>query len=210
MSLGPVFDDQYVKRVWDAEAGSGPGSMPQFCKPYICFVRLMLNNGGPWSVIDWGCGDARVAEAILAGSPRGTKYCLYDVSQVALEKAGQRLGRHWKDYTLEFKSEPPVVQARHIVLVKDVLMHLSRAEINKLLQQVSPASVLVFCHDDPMSWPPIDRQKIPRDIECGGYRPLSLAMEGSVPYFKFTFESYCVLKCVEVFRYGEGLQQLNP
>lgn len=206
MSLGAVFDAQYTNRIWDAEAGSGPGSIPRFCRPYVSFVRLLLNNGGPWEVVDWGCGDGRVAEVILTGCPAGTKYCLYDVSPIALEKAAQRLGQHWARFTMDFRQEPPVIKPHHIVLVKDVLMHLSRAEINRVLEQVGKAALLVFCHDDPAD----NKHPVPRDIACGGYRPISLSTEGSTPYFEFTFFSYHVMKIVEVFRAGEGLTLVKP
>jgi len=209
--LSEIFDVHYTERAWDSTSGSGPGSDPAHCRPYIEFVQMLLHanqNYPHFRVIDWGCGDGRVAEAILSGVPR-SYYQPYDVSPVALEKAKARLlpllQRHYIQTFPQLGEPgvpPPVDEA--VVLVKDVICHLSRAVINELVPVLRKAKMVVFCHDDPIIWP-----GCPADIKTGDYRPITFTSEGCLPDFSFPFPSFWTLKLVEVFFHPERLQLVH-
>lgn len=118
-SLDPktVFCDIYKRRVWGE--GSGGGSDYERAKPYCDFVSEYLKIPpypiGVRTVLDIGCGDGRVAKHI---NWHGAKYTGVDAAQ-------------------GFDALTDDLPAADLVLCKEVLQHLSNAQVELLLARTS-------------------------------------------------------------------------
>jgi 2-polyprenyl-3-methyl-5-hydroxy-6-metoxy-1,4-benzoquinol methylase len=141
MSIADTFNEIYRDRMWGE--GSGTGSAEKFALAYADIVVSFARKHGIKTVVDVGCGDFRVGRK-LADS--GLYYIGVDVVAEIIRSHKRRfeakeVSFECLDVTVE---RPP---AADLCLIRQVLQHLSNAEILKLLNNCKHyARVLITEH----------------------------------------------------------------
>lgn len=127
--LTDVFSTIYEQSVWGQ--GSGLGSSPEVARPYMLFLQDFLTNNRIRSVVDLGCGDWQFSQHINWGD------CLYtgiDVVPSVIEANQKRFGRPNRTFVCaDPATDPSRVPSADLLLVKDVLQHLSNENAQKIL-----------------------------------------------------------------------------
>jgi SAM-dependent methyltransferase len=131
-SAKEVFTHIYRKGVWGGTEGdlySGPGSDPAVTAPYVDAVRGFIESHGIRSVVDLGCGDFRVGSRIV--SP-GLRYHGIDIVDDVVRHNQQTHGTAEVSFSCRDATRDEL-PAADLCLVREVLQHLSNAEILKVL-----------------------------------------------------------------------------
>ncbi len=132
-NVARVFQTIYDRSVWGG--GSGVGSAPHVARPYMSFLQAFLNNNPIRSVVDIGCGDWQFSQFLDWGN---RTYVGIDVVASVIEANRLRFTRPNVSFfcadPLDAGFEPP---AGDLLLMKDVLQHLSNANVQKLLALAS-------------------------------------------------------------------------
>src|SRR6266545_4139062 len=127
-----VFQTIYDRNVWGG--GSGLGSNPQVARAYMMFLQAFIFNNPVASVVDIGCGDWQFSQFINWGERR---YLGIDVVANVIDANQKRFARANISFTcadpLDDSFQPP---AGDLLLMKDVLQHLSNANVQKMLKLV--------------------------------------------------------------------------
>lgn len=123
-----VFEKIYNTSLWGG--GSGRGSDPEVVQPYMQFLQEFLDRNPVASIVDIGCGDWSFSHLIDWG-PR--RYLGVDVVASVIEQNQREYGSE----TISFRCADPTREALDVsgdlLLMKDVLQHLSNANVQKLL-----------------------------------------------------------------------------
>jgi len=134
-SAAEVFGAVYAKNLWGGAPGeynSGRGSDPDLVGPYCALVRRFVAERGVRSVLDVGCGDFRVGRQLLEP---GVRYLGVDVVPDLIARNAHEFGTD----LIEFRTLNVVEDAlpgADLVLVRQVLQHLSNAEIARVLDKL--------------------------------------------------------------------------
>ena len=136
-----VFSEVYERRLWsgsvntEGEDGffSGPGSNAQAAVPYAEFVRGFISRQGIKSVIDLGCGDFRVGR-LIAGAC--TKYVGIDIVEQLVAANTEAFGSDVVSFRAMNIIEDELPNG-DLCLVREVLQHLSNAQINRILKKLA-------------------------------------------------------------------------
>lgn len=115
MNVLRYWNDRYLEG-----KGSGKGSRGRQANRKAAHVNRLIRQRRVASVIDWGCGDGRVASRLRVG-----RYTGIEVSPAALELAkavADGPDRSWHLYDGE---TPPPVGTADLALSLDVLFHLT-------------------------------------------------------------------------------------
>src|SRR5688572_14138048 len=128
-NVSGVFQTIYDRSVWGG--GSGLGSAPHVARPYMSFLQAFINNNPVRSIVDIGCGDWQFSQFINWGE---RNYLGIDVVQSVIEANTARFSRSNISFVcanpLDHSFDPP---SGDLLLMKDVLQHLSNANVQKLL-----------------------------------------------------------------------------
>ncbi len=144
-----IFTDIYARKAWGD--GSGGGSTPSTARPYCQYITKLL-SGLPagripaGTVLDIGCGDGVVAKGIEWG--RWT-YIGVDAAQ-------------------GFDALTDRLPYADIVLCKEVMQHLSNAQVQLLLDRTAHYPLRIFTS---MTGPGVNV-----DIPTGDSRPVDLSL----------------------------------
>ncbi len=160
-----IFEQVYRDSVWGA--GSGTGSSDAATRPYRRFLQDFLRRHRIRSVVDIGCGDWRFSQLI---DWSGVDYLGLDASETALGLARrfERPGVSFRCADVTRDDLPPA----DLLIAKDVLQHWSRADILKLLPQLSRFRHALVTN----GFPPKLLHKTNSGFRtCAGYRPVDLA-----------------------------------
>jgi SAM-dependent methyltransferase len=135
--LQAVFEEIYAQKTWAREADdvrftSGPGSAAAITGAYEDFVVAMVQSRDDVRrIVDIGCGDFQVAGRLLArltASGRRVRYVGCDIAANVVAYNQQRFGSEDVSFqVLDVSRDAP--PAGDIVLVREVLQHLSNATI---------------------------------------------------------------------------------
>lgn len=131
-----TFERIYAERLWGADdAGkgtSGPGSTLDATKLYRAFLQDFLATYHIRSVVDAGCGTWEFSQAI---DWSGIDYTGLDIVASVIEADQRRFGApniHFAVADIVRDDLPPA----DLLIVKDVLQHLSNADIHRFLAQL--------------------------------------------------------------------------
>lgn len=124
-----VFNTIYQRNIWGG--GSGIGSAPHIARPYMTFLQAFLQNNAIASVVDIGCGDWQFSQFINWGN---ASYLGIDVVPSVIAANTQRFSRA----NVRFVCDNPCrdgfeAPAGELLLVKDVLQHLSNENAKRIL-----------------------------------------------------------------------------
>jgi SAM-dependent methyltransferase len=144
LSLAETFDSIYISNVWgtsdDPTLNSGLGSTGRYVEEYCALMRTLLEQYGVNSVTDVGCGNFNSGKTI---APFVALYTGVDIAQSVIDAntriyAGERIRFTRADLT---RDSLPQADA---AIVRQVLQHLTNAEIKLALDNLLGAFPLVF------------------------------------------------------------------
>lgn len=181
-----TFQDIYDKNVW---GGSGPGSDPSACGPYLEWLKNFISEHHVESVFDVGCGDLRLY--------RDFEWCCVyrgvDLVDARVDKSlpficgdANNFSRVGEWDSTDWDSD--------LILIKDVLQHLPHREIRRLLGNVQSSTFVAITND---------RGHSDRDIEVGQYRAFDLNRYGVEAIHSFEFKSVPRIKKTSLFHGSE-------
>lgn len=177
-----VFEAVYHNHTWGGESRSGPGSDPLNTVAYIGFInRWLAAHPDCKHIVEIGCGDWATSQLINLTSIQ--TYTGYDiVPEVIARNVATHQSSQVQFVCADFLEEPPV--EGDLLIVKDVLQHLSNASVFRFIQQVLPRYRYAIIVNDvrrfqvllflgvPVGWKNI---QIPNaDVSDGGSRPIRL------------------------------------
>jgi len=143
-----TFSEIYANNVWGGTRGeyfSGRGSRGLPAENYAAAVRKFIAEHHVRRVVDLGCGDFQVASMFVNQAVH------YTGCDVVLELVGHLNRTHGRD-TVEFvcvniiEDELP---ASDLCLVRQVLQHLSNAEIARILHKCTQYKFLIVTEHYP-------------------------------------------------------------
>lgn len=147
-TVAETFAEIYEKNVWGGEKGefySGEGSTEKYSEKYAAAVTKFIRENDIKSVVDLGCGDFRVASKFVAGDFR---YIGCDIVPSLVE----HLNRNFANENNEFRCVN-IVEDRlpdgDLCLIRQVLQHLSNAEIEKILRKTGKYKYLIVTEHYP-------------------------------------------------------------
>ena len=178
-----VFDDIYRYRKWGV--GSGTGSIKYFNEPFIEFVNDFLDTHEIRTVVDIGCGDWQIAQHLSLGD---REYIGCDVSSLILNKTRAKFAGHKRTF-LHLDATTDVLPHGDLAIVKDVLLHLSNENIQKVLTKLDSFTYVIIQND----WGEHCENK---DIMTGSFRSIDILKK---PFLASQFQL--------IKKYEEGVRQ---
>jgi SAM-dependent methyltransferase len=165
-----AFERIYREGLWAKDAQgkgtSGYGSTLEFTKLYRVFLQDFMAAYQVRSVVDAGCGDWEFSQAI---DWKGIRYLGVDIAPSVIAANQRRFGAENVRFAVAdiVRDELP---AADLLLVKDVLQHLSNADITLFLRQLPRYRHVLIVNDvlpESLSAPAAD-------ISTGRYRPIDV------------------------------------
>jgi SAM-dependent methyltransferase len=141
LSTQETFEKIYAERVWGAAPDgskfySGDGSKPETTARYEAFVVDVLRRYPHlFSMVDIGCGDFQVSGRILKACPRQLDYTGCDIARTVVAENAARHARTGVQFLVcnAIETDPP---KGDIVVVRQVLQHLSNTDICSVLERL--------------------------------------------------------------------------
>ena len=156
-----VFDFIYERRVWGG--GSGAGSNLPVTVPYIGYLRYLMECHDVRTVVDIGCGDWRFTRHL---DFTGRDYLGYDVVPSVVEANRAAYGAPNIRFEQADAAQLEQLPEADLIVCKDVLQHLSNANVARVLEKCSKARLALFTND----YHPLNA-----DCRDGDTRPLDVA-----------------------------------
>ena len=158
-----VFTDIYARKVWGDGSGGGSGEQ---AKPYCDFMSDYLAWPVVFTVLDIGCGDLRIAKQIdfhaaqYIGLDAVARYPGDDLT------SGRRMVIIGGADALYCD-----LPGADLVLCKEVLQHLSNAQVQLLLDRTAHYPRRLFTNTMQ-----VEGVGVNEDIETGNTRPVDLTL----------------------------------
>lgn len=171
--LKTIFDSIYESGVWgkdgNNEGTSGSGSSFGNSETYFNYLQDFLKDKKIGSVVDAGCGDWQFSKFIEWGD---ISYVGYDASRMVIEKNVEAYANDNILFVHEnfLTSDLP---AAELLIVKDVLQHLSIHNIHEAMKQFYKFKYVIVVNDID----PVTLSALNLDIRDGGYRTLDITSE---------------------------------
>jgi SAM-dependent methyltransferase len=157
-----IFDEIYISKIWGFQSGSG--SDPVNAKDWINLVNRVLEIPEFTSILDIGSGDWRLGSEYNSA---GKNYLGLEVSEEAL-----RISEKFSSSNVQFvQGDAELIELPKVdlILVKDVLQHLSSKSIIQIYSKIQKScKVALICNDFSTS---------NSDVSNGGFRGLDLRKE---------------------------------
>lgn len=149
LPVAEAFDWIYRSRAWGTSAGepfcSGFGSDAEFAKPYVNWVRQFIDRQNIREVVDLGCGDFRIGRLICA--PGGNfHYVGLDVVAELIAYNRSQFGNNRIEFRLADIIQDELPDGE-LCLIRQVLQHLSIAEISQVLKHCSKYKYLLVTEE---------------------------------------------------------------
>jgi 2-polyprenyl-3-methyl-5-hydroxy-6-metoxy-1,4-benzoquinol methylase len=136
-----VFNFIYKNQLWQND--SGTGSDPKNAKEWIDVVNSIINEKNIKSILDIGCGDWRIGKELNLDN---INYLGLDASSDIINKI-----KHNKKSNIKFINYDAELYKFHnvdLILIKDVLQHLSSDSVKNILSKVFEyAKYALICND---------------------------------------------------------------
>ncbi len=143
-----TFGEIYQKNIWGGKKGefySGDGSTEKYSQIYAETLKNFIAENKVKRVIDLGCGDFRVASKFVSDD---FHYTGCDVVPSLIEY----LNKNFANEKIEFRCVNIVednLPDGDLCLIRQVLQHLSNAEITQVLQNASRYKYLIVTEHYP-------------------------------------------------------------
>jgi SAM-dependent methyltransferase len=158
--LQPIFEGVYQRHEWGDR--SGPGSTPAAMEPYLKWLGALVEVLRPLHVLDIGCGFWNYG----AFDWREAEYLGVDLVGDVIVHNVEHHASVSRKFTLADAIEVDFPMS-DLVLVKDVVQHLSHEHSFRLLKRLAKHRHVVFCN----TW---NATALNGDIQSGGYRPIDM------------------------------------
>jgi len=160
-----VFEDIYERNLWGF--GSGHGSLPAVTKGYRDYLQNFMSLNNITSVVDYGCGDWQFSRYM---DWTGVEYLGIETVKSLVTENTNKFGTKTIKFA-ESPSNPAKLPKADLLLVKDVLQHLSKEDINKFLKHALPKYKFALITNNT-----IPADIVNMDIPTGAFRPLDLRL----------------------------------
>ncbi len=168
-SLRNVFNKVYERKKWGDDIGpfySGSGSQPRYAQPYCEFISEIITTEAKslttdkLRVIDLGCGDFQVGNILTN--------LLADIDYTGVDVVDDLINHNNKTFAndrirfqrLDITQDP--LPAGEVVLIRQVLQHLSNQDIANVLDQIKPYKLALITEQFPAKL-----KKVNVDIRSG-------------------------------------------
>ncbi len=147
-SAAETFGEIYERNVWGGIKGefySGDGSGDEYAAIYAETIRRFIKENKIERIVDLGCGDFRVASKIVSAD---FHYTGCDVVFSLIK----HLNENYKSETVEFKCVNIIeddLPDGDLCLIRQVLQHLSNAEIKQVLENAQKFKYLIVTEHYP-------------------------------------------------------------
>ncbi len=164
--LRKIFDEKYVSATSDWSGGSGPGSEPFYNIAYCAFLESFLIQNRVCYVDDIGCGDWSFSRYVRF---EGITYRGFDIAPSIIERNAAKFTAPNVSFQV-MPDDKAAVPGADLLIMKDVLQHLSDEEIFDFQQRVFPKYEYCLITNS------YNKSNEPRnvDIANGGFRCLDL------------------------------------
>jgi SAM-dependent methyltransferase len=153
-STKEVFTEIYMENLWgdgrrhtdnDFPFDSGPGSSESAVGPYAEFIKRFIESHHVKSVLDLGCGDFRTGSRIVQPSFR---YTGIDIVEPLIQANQAKFGKDNVQFLcLDIITDD--LPDADLCLVREVLQHLSNAQIIQILQKLKKFKWVIVTEDMP-------------------------------------------------------------
>ena len=147
-SVAETFNEIYEKNIWggkDGEFFSGNGSNEEYSVIYAETVKKFIAEKKIGKVVDLGCGDFRVASQFVTND---LEYVGIDIVPAMIAHHNQMFGNEKVSFFCKNIIEDELPDGE-LCLIRQVLQHLSNAEIGKILQNVKKYKYLIVTEQFP-------------------------------------------------------------
>lgn len=147
-SVAETFSEIYERNAWGGKKGefySGDGSNENYAKFYAETIQTFISDNKVKRVVDLGCGDFRVGSRFIS---EDFQYTGCDVVSSLVEY----LNENYKSETVEFRCVNIVedeLPDGDLCLIRQVLQHLSNAEIKRVLENARKFKHLIVTEHYP-------------------------------------------------------------
>jgi hypothetical protein len=148
--LEKIFTEIYEKNVWGGKPGtfySGTGTENQNTKIYVAELARLINQKGIRSILDIGCGDFTIMRQVIAQT--NVTYHGVDVVTPLIED----LRSKYETDKIRFSVLNAVSEQlpfADLVTIRQVLQHLSNAQIQIVLDKVSTFKYVLISEHVPI------------------------------------------------------------
>lgn len=160
-NLQNKFGNFYLKGNWGG--GSGFGSSLDNTFKFRMFLEDFVTSFKIQSISDIGCGDFSYMKTLSFLNK--INYFGYDIVDFIIEENKKKYENHQINFFTKDLINESLKLKVDLVLIKDLLQHLSFESIEKLFQNINPFKFLIvvedFCEEN-------------KNIENGYYRALNL------------------------------------
>jgi SAM-dependent methyltransferase len=159
-----VFDEIYKTDYWNG--GSGGGSTESETREYQEFLQEFLAIKSIQSVVDLGCGDWQFSKLIDWSE---ISYWGFDVAETVISKNSKEYSS--KNIRFDVLRDYSQVPEADLLITKDVLQHLDRREVKRVIKEVFPKFKLILVTNciPPMRTIFHNPAMFNRDIAIGDY-----------------------------------------
>jgi SAM-dependent methyltransferase len=173
-----AFRQIYSGHAWGGVSRSGEGSSQEAAREYVGCVEAIMAKFQVTTVLDLGCGDWEFSRQVDWGSAH---YTGIDIVPDLVASLRARFGGPRVDF-LEGNFLDVDLPSADLVLCKDVLQHLTNAQVQLALDRLSSYPLALLTNDRVfyrrLGWRSLWKKEkigVPNeDIAPGGWRPLIL------------------------------------
>ena len=138
LSSAQAFDKIYKRGFWkQGHSLSGLGSEGKWADDYCTFVGNYIRENGVQKIVDAGCGDFSVGERLL---PLVKECVALDISRFVIEQNRLAFNAQDKVTFQVFDITKDAIPACDLLLVRQVLQHLSNEQIECVLLNIEASS----------------------------------------------------------------------
>ena len=146
-----IFSEIYANGTWGKNEGlkfySGTGSDEKFAVPYADTIGKFIKENNIQSVVDLGCGDFRIGKKITD---------LNDVTYTGIDVVADLISFNSKEFgneRIKFRRLNIVkdkLPESELCLIRQVLQHLSNADIEKVLKKCRQFKYVIITEHQPI------------------------------------------------------------
>lgn len=147
-SVAETFSEIYKNNVWGGKSGeffSGEGSRGKYAKVYAEAVKKFVAENEIEKIVDLGCGDFQVASMFVSDD---FHYTGCDVVPDLIEHLNKNFGSENRNFRQANIVEDKLPEG-DLCLIRQVLQHLSNAEIKQILENCKNFKYLIITEHYP-------------------------------------------------------------